>query len=88
MVADAAVYLPLDTKANAQQFMRLFIHSMNCFIKYEFWLNCNELKDNKYQPNWFLVYFMTPTVFQMVWCLYKIARCFYLFFVKTEKSKN
>jgi 3-deoxy-D-manno-octulosonic-acid transferase len=38
-VADATVYLPLDTKKNAQQFLELVHPDMVFFIKYEYWLN-------------------------------------------------
>jgi 3-deoxy-D-manno-octulosonic-acid transferase len=43
-VADATVYLPLDTKKNAQQFLNLFIPTWCFFHQYEYWLNyLNEL---------------------------------------------
>ena len=44
-VADATIYLPLDTKENAQQFLKLAHPEMAFFIKYEYWPNyLNELK--------------------------------------------
>jgi 3-deoxy-D-manno-octulosonic-acid transferase len=44
--ADAIVYLPLDTAANAKKFMQLVNPEMAFFIKYEFWPNyLNELKN-------------------------------------------
>jgi 3-deoxy-D-manno-octulosonic-acid transferase len=43
-VADATVYLPLDSKKNAQRFLDLVHPDMVFFIKYEYWLNyLNEL---------------------------------------------
>lgn len=43
--ADVVVYLPLDTKANAQKFMDLAHPELVFFIKYEFWPNyLNEVK--------------------------------------------
>lgn len=43
--ADVVVYLPLDTKANAERFVRLVHPEMTFFIKYEFWPNyLNELR--------------------------------------------
>ncbi len=43
--ADAVVYLPLDTKANAKKFMDLTHPELVFFIKYEFWPNyLNEIK--------------------------------------------
>src|SRR3990167_4855596 len=44
-IADVTVYLPLDTKANAQQFLDLVRPEKVFFIKYEFWPNyLHELK--------------------------------------------
>jgi 3-deoxy-D-manno-octulosonic-acid transferase len=44
-VADVTVYLPLDTKQNAQKFIKTINPEMVFFIKYEFWPNyLNELK--------------------------------------------
>jgi 3-deoxy-D-manno-octulosonic-acid transferase len=43
--ADAVVYLPLDTLANAKKFVEMAHPDMVFFIKYEFWPNyLNELK--------------------------------------------
>ena len=38
-VADAVVYLPMDTKKNAAKFIKLANPSMALFVKYEFWPN-------------------------------------------------
>jgi 3-deoxy-D-manno-octulosonic-acid transferase len=44
-LADATVYLPLDTKSNAQKFLELVHPDLVFFIKYEFWPNyLKELK--------------------------------------------
>lgn len=44
-IADVTVYLPMDTKKNAQQFLDLIHPEMVFFIKYEYWPNyLNELK--------------------------------------------
>lgn len=44
-VADVTVYLPLDTKSNAQQFIDVVHPDLVFFIKYEYWPNyLNELK--------------------------------------------
>ena len=44
-VADVTIYLPLDTKSNAQQFLKLVHPDLVFFIKYEYWPNyLNELK--------------------------------------------
>ena len=38
-IADVVVYLPLDTKPNAQKFIELLHPSLALFVKYEFWPN-------------------------------------------------
>ena len=44
-LADATVYLPLDTKLNAKNFIKTINPELVLFIKYEFWPNyLNELK--------------------------------------------
>ncbi|MBU7571182.1 MAG: hypothetical protein KAF41_11145 [Flavobacterium sp.] len=44
--ADVIVYLPLDTKKNAAEFLRLVHPEMAFFIKYEYWPNyLKELKE-------------------------------------------
>src|SRR5690606_15167655 len=46
--ADLIVYLPLDTKKNAKDFIQLFQPSLAVFVKYEIWLNyLNQLKINR-----------------------------------------
>ena len=48
-VADATVYLPLDTIYNAKKFIELVHPEMVFFIKYEFWPNyLRELKKHKH----------------------------------------
>ena len=37
--ADIVTYLPIDTVANAQRFLRIVRPVMAFFIKYEFWYN-------------------------------------------------
>lgn len=44
-LADATVYLPLDTQSNAKEFIKTIHPELVLFIKYEFWPNyLNELK--------------------------------------------
>ena len=44
-VADLTLYLPLDTKKNAQKFIQAIQPEQVFFIKYEFWINyLSELK--------------------------------------------
>lgn len=45
--ADVIAYLPLDTKANARDFLSIIKPHLTVFIKYEFWINfLNTLKDS------------------------------------------
>ncbi|MBP0902993.1 3-deoxy-D-manno-octulosonic acid transferase [Mariniflexile gromovii] len=44
-IADIVVYLPLDTKANAKQFLDLINPQLTVFVKYDIWPNfLNEVK--------------------------------------------
>ena len=44
-IADVVVYLPLDTKANAKQFLNIVNPELTIFVKYDIWPNfLNELK--------------------------------------------
>ena len=46
--ADAVCYLPLDTKTNAADFIKMADPKIALFIKYEFWVNfLNTLKKNR-----------------------------------------
>lgn len=45
--ADLILYLPLDTRKNAKDFIQLFQPSLAVFVKYEIWLNyLNQIKNN------------------------------------------
>ena len=46
-VADVTVYLPLDTKSNAEKFIALVHPEMVFFIKYEYWPNYLKVLKNK-----------------------------------------
>ncbi len=39
VLADAVVYLPMDTKSNAKRFIKAIHPSLAIFVKYEFWPN-------------------------------------------------
>jgi 3-deoxy-D-manno-octulosonic-acid transferase len=91
MVADATVYLPLDTKANAQQFIEAVHPDMVFFIKYEFWLNyLNELKKQQI-PTYLVsgIFRENQLFFKWYGAFYKKALdAFTYFFVQNEKSKK
>ncbi|MDN3674771.1 glycosyltransferase N-terminal domain-containing protein [Flavobacterium branchiarum] len=90
-VADVTLYLPLDTKQNAKQFLKLVHPEMVFFIKYEFWPNyLNELKKNN-TPTYLVsgIFRDNQIFFKWYGGFYKKALdAFTYFFVQNESSKN
>lgn len=90
-IADVTVYLPLDTKKNAQQFLQIVHPDLAFFIKYEYWPNyLNELKKQRR-----LTYLISGILRenQMFFKWYggfyrKALDAFTYFFVQNENSKN
>lgn len=90
-VADATVYLPLDTKNNAQQFLKLVRPEMAFFIKYEFWPNyLNELKKQNIKTYLISGIFREKqSFFKWYGGFYRDAlKTFNYFFVQNESSKK
>ena len=89
-IADATIYLPLDSKANAQQFLDLVHPEKVFFIKYEFWPNyLHELKQRNISTYLISGIFREKQVF-FKWYggFYRNAlKTFDYFFVQNEKSK-
>ena len=90
-IADATVYLPLDTKSNAKCFLKLVHPEMVFFIKYEFWPNyLNELK--KSNVTTYLIsgiYRENQAFFKWYGGFYRKAlKTFDYFFVQNESSKK
>lgn len=90
-VADATVYLPLDTKSNAQKFIKTINPELVFFIKYEYWPNyLNELK--KLQIKTYLIsgiFREKQAFFKWYGGFYRNAlKTFDFFFVQNESSKN
>ena len=89
-IADATVYLPLDSRTNAKQFLDLVHPEKVFFIKYEFWPNyLNELKQRKIQTYLISGIFREKQVF-FKWYggFYRNAlQTFEFFFVQNEKTK-
>ncbi|WP_281297389.1 3-deoxy-D-manno-octulosonic acid transferase [Flavobacterium limnophilum] len=90
-VADVTVYLPLDTKKNAQQFLKLLHPEMVFFIKYEYWPNyLNELQKLK-TPTYLIsgIFRENQMFFKWYGGFYRKAlETFTYFFVQNESSKN
>ncbi|GAA6767432.1 glycosyltransferase N-terminal domain-containing protein [Flavobacterium sp. CGRL1] len=90
-VADATIYLPLDTKSNAKRFLKLVHPEFAFFIKYEFWLNyLNELEKSK-TPTYLIsgIFRDSQMFFKWYGGFYRKAlNAFTYFFVQNESSKQ
>lgn len=90
-IADVTVYLPLDTKKNAEQFLKLVHPTMAFFIKYEYWPNyLNELQKLKV-PTYLIsgIFRENQLFFKWYGGFYKNAlKTFEYFFVQNENSKK
>jgi 3-deoxy-D-manno-octulosonic-acid transferase len=90
-IADATVYLPLDSKKNAQRFLDLIHPEMVFFIKYEYWLNyLNELH-KKNTPTYLIsgIFREKQMFFKWYGGFYRKALAtFTYFFVQNEGSKR
>ncbi len=90
-LADAVVYLPLDTPCNAEKFLELVHPEIAIFIKYEFWPNfLKELKTRKIRS--FLVSggFREDQMFFKGYgkWMRKSLETFEYFFVQNKKSEE
>ncbi|MBY0486409.1 MAG: 3-deoxy-D-manno-octulosonic acid transferase [Flavobacteriaceae bacterium] len=90
-VADVTVYLPLDTKSNAQKFIKTINPELVFFIKYEYWPNyLNELK--KLNIKTYLIsgiFRENQAFFKWYGGFYRNAlKTFDYFFVQNESSKK
>ncbi|MEI7508425.1 MAG: glycosyltransferase N-terminal domain-containing protein [Flavobacterium sp.] len=90
-IADVTVYLPLDTKSNAQKFIDSIHPEMVFFIKYEYWPNyLNELKKRKIKT------YLISGIFREKQAFFKWYGGFYrnalkafdYFFVQNDSSKK
>ena len=89
-VADVTVYLPLDTKSNSKQFLKLVHPEMVFFIKYEYWPNyLNELKKANIKTYLISGIFReNQAFFKWYGGFYRNAlKTFDYFFVQNESSK-
>lgn len=91
LIADVTVYLPLDTKKNATQFLSLLNPEMVFFIKYEYWPNyLNELGKQKI-PTYLIsgIFREKQLFFKWYGGFYRTAlNTFTYFFVQNESSKK
>lgn len=90
-VADAVVYLPLDTPKNAKKFLDIIQPEIVFFIKYEFWPNfLKELKTRKIPAFLISGGFRKDQVFFKPYgkWMKKSLETFDHFFVQNEESKS
>ena len=90
-ISDITVYLPLDTKSNAKEFLKLVHPELVFFIKYEYWPNyLNELK--KANVKTYLIsgiFRENHAFFKWYGGFYRNAlKTFDYFFVQNESSKK
>jgi len=90
-VADATVYLPLDTNSNAKRFLDLVHPDLVFFIKYEYWPNyLYELKKRQI-PTYLIsgIFREDQAFFKWYGGFYRKAlKTFNYFFVQNENSKR
>lgn len=90
-VADVTVYLPLDTKKNAQQFIETVHPEMVFFIKYEFWPNYLNQIRAKNIPTYLIsgIFRENQAFFKWYGGFYRNAlKTFNHFFVQNDASKQ
>ena len=89
--ADVVVYLPLDTKSNAERFLKIVHPKIAIFVKYEFWPNIlRELQNQKIETILISGIFREDQTFFKSYGAWmrKSLKGFSHFFVQNEKSKN
>ncbi|OOV20074.1 3-deoxy-D-manno-octulosonic acid transferase [Flavobacterium sp. LM4] len=90
-VADITIYLPLDTKSNAKQFLKLTHPELVFFIKYEFWLNYLKELEKLKTPTYLIsgIFRDNQMFFKWYGGFYRKAlKTFTYFFVQNENSKQ
>ena len=90
-VADVTLYLPLDTKNNAKQFLKLAHPEIVFFIKYEFWLNYLKKLETSKTPTYLIsgIFRDNQMFFKWYGGFYRKAlKAFTYFFVQNQNSKE
>ena len=89
-IADATVYLPLDTKSNAEKFLKLVHPDLVFFIKYEYWPNYLNVLKNLNSKTFLIsgIFRENQAFFKWYGGFYRNAlKTFDYFFVQNESSK-
>ena len=90
-LADVTVYLPFDTKSNAQKFIETIHPEMVFFIKYEFWPNYLQELKNQNIKTYLISGIFRKNQFFFKWYggfYRKALLSFDYFFVQNESSKH
>jgi len=90
-IADVTVYLPLDTKSNVNQFLKMVRPDMVFFIKYEYWPNYLNALKNKEIPTYLIsgIFREKQVFFKWYGGFYRKALdAFEHFFVQNSSSKE
>ena len=90
-LADYVFYLPVDSKRNAQKFLKIVQPQVALFVKYELWFHyLNGLKNNNIPVILFSAYFQKNQIFfKWYGSLHrKMLGFFQQIFVQDENSKN
>jgi 3-deoxy-D-manno-octulosonic-acid transferase len=90
-VADATVYLPLDTPKNAKRFLELVHPELVFFIKYEFWINYLDQLQQQNIPTYLIsgIFREQQLFFKWYGGFYRKALdTFTHFFVQNENSRK
>lgn len=89
-IADATVYLPLDSKSNAEKFIAHTHPDMVFFIKYEFWINYLDVLKKQNIPTYLIsgIFREKQLFFKWYGGFYRKAlNTFTYFFLQNESSK-
>lgn len=89
--ADIVTYLPIDTVANAQRFLRIVRPVMAFFIKYEFWYNYLHILRHRN-----ILVYSVSSIFRPNQIFFRpygrqyaaVLKCFSHFFVQNDLSKS
>nr|WP_315195680.1 glycosyltransferase N-terminal domain-containing protein [uncultured Flavobacterium sp.] len=90
-VANATIYLPLDTPKNAKRFLKLVHPDLVFFIKYEFWINYLDQLQKQQTPTYLIsgIFREQQLFFKWYGGFYRKAlNTFTHFFVQNENSKK
>lgn len=90
-IADATLYLPMDTIANAKQFLRLCHPEKAFFVKYEYWPNYLNQLNQQNTPTYLVSGILRPDQVFFKWYggfYRKALNTFTYFFVQNEISKS